>query len=292
MSGQGKNQVVYVDSGGMKRRYVVHIPVDHDGPMPVVVMLDGRGGTPWTAMKVTRWNEFASVRGILMVYPEALRLDPDQPLHFLTNPQMWNAGIGGSDVARDDVDDLGFLNVVLRDVHQRFPTDDRRTYMTGFSNGASMTYRYATAYPEDVAAIAPVAGHMRLPDIRRLHPALPMITLFGKLDPLVPYEGGKVELPWGATEQRPPAIASARKWAELLGHPLDAGVTTNKDGITTVRFGREGAEDEVVFLAVDDLGHVWPGGHRLLPHQLVGEGSDRLNGNETIWSFFQKDRRA
>ncbi|HJS47428.1 MAG TPA: hypothetical protein VJ773_05520 [Gemmatimonadales bacterium] len=42
---------------------------------------------------------------------------------------------------------------------------------------------------------------------------------------------------------------------------------------------------ELEFLVVAGLGHVWPGGPRLLPARVVGQGSDRLHGSEAAWAF-------
>lgn len=289
----GRQEVLYLEVAGRRRRYVLYRPdavVAEGRLVPLVVMLDGRGGTPWTAMKITRWNDTADREGFAVAYPEATRVDPAGPLHFLTNPQMWNAGAGGSDVERPDVDDLAFLRAVLDHVVTHARIDRTRIYMTGFSNGAAMTYRFALEAPGRLAAIAPVAGHLRTRGVPLAEP-VPMIALFGRLDPLSPYDGGPVDLPWGVREIRPPAAASIHAWAELNGHAAGSGRIEQASGMSRLVYGEPGARDEVVFLTVDDLGHVWPGGHRLLPEPLVGPTSDRISANEAIWEFFRRHQR-
>lgn len=289
----GRKDVLYLDMDGLSRRYVLFQPDDvlaGGKDVPVVVMLDGRGGTPWTAMKSTGWSAKAEREKFIVVYPEATRMDPSGPLHFLTNPQMWNAGPGGSDTERPDVDDMKFLRAVLEDVARHARVDESRRYMTGFSNGAAMTYRFALENPGLLAAIAPVAGHFRLRD-ERLDEPIPLISLFGRADPLSPYDGGDVNLPWGRRENRPPAIQSIHAWAMLCGHHPDDGVVEHEPGLTRLIYGLPGARDEIQLITVDDLGHVWPGGHRLLPEALVGQTSDRISANDEIWDFFQRHHR-
>lgn len=272
-------EVIYLGVGGVKRRYVLYRPPRLARCPAVVLMLDGRGGTPWTAMKSTGWSRKADAEGFLAVYPEALRLDPDGPQHFLTNPQMWNAGAGGAVAERAGVDDAGFLRAVIRDVCARCAADEQRIFMTGFSNGAAMTFRMAAEFPGVINAIAPVSGPCCIRGVRLSRP-VPTIFLCGKLDPLSPFEGGEVRLPWGVTEVRPSAAESVRAWADVIGAPLAPAVEL-REGLVIERYG-----EHLAFYAIEDLGHVWPGGHRLLPEKIVGASSNRINGTDVIWSFF------
>ena len=71
------------------------------------------------------------------------------------------------------------------DIAHRTPADPGRVYVTGFSNGASMTFRFAAERSTRLAAIAPVAGPCRL-RAPRLERAVPTLFLVGAADPLVP----------------------------------------------------------------------------------------------------------
>ncbi len=284
------DEVIYVETPEGRRRYVLHRPANtaSDASLPVVVMLDGRGGTPWTAMKSSGWSACADANGFLAAYPEATRMDPKGPLHFLDNPQMWNAGQGSSDAERPPVDDMTFLHLVLDDLIAR-GADPARIYMTGFSNGASMTFRFAAEAGHRVAAIGTVAGHFRAGGNAPATP-VPLAHYFGMLDPLSPFDGGMVELPWGKTEWRPPARQSAEAWALRNGW-TDAPRVEERDGVRIERWGTPGDPREAVFTAIRDCGHVWPGGHRLLPEAIVGATSNRLSATSELWSFFSRRRR-
>lgn len=269
------DQVHYLDHGGRTRRYVLHTPPGDPPatPRPLVLMLDGRGGTPWTAMKSTGWSAHADQHGFLVAYPEAIRLNPAGPQHFLDNPQLWR-------LERAPVDDPGFLAAVLDDLPRHCAVDARRVYVTGFSNGAAMALHFAAAHPERVAAIGPVAGYGSRDEAPLARP-VPACFLFGGVDPLSPPAGGPVALPWGETAERPPVRDTVRRWARRSGAPDQPTAVHTEPGLVTERYG-----SDIRCMVVEELGHVWPGGHRLLPEALVGPGSDRVSGTAVLWEFF------
>jgi len=45
---------------------------------------------------------------------------------------------------------------------------------------------------------------------------------------------------------------------------------------------------EVVYIAVDGLGHTWAGGKSVLPERMVGKTTDKLKATDVIWDFFKK----
>jgi len=272
------DHVIYIDSGGLKRRYVIHLPARvHAGPpdslLPAVIMMDGRGGTPWTAMKSSGWSRKADEEDFIAVYPEALRLDPTGPQHFMDNPQMWKTEAGSIDVE--------FLRAVIADVVARFHADPQRVFLAGFSNGAVMAFRFAIDAPELIAAIAPVAAHFRMRDAVLRRP-VPMIYFFGKQDPLSPFEGGPVAMPWGPVETRPAVSETPARWAALCGIAGPSSISERQDGVTIEIYG----DNQVIFYAIDGLGHVWPGGHRLLPENIVGVPCDKVKATDVMWEFF------
>ena len=271
------DHVIYLEHGGQRRRYVLHQPAGADSAVarPVVVMLDGRGGTPWTAIKSTGWSRHADAHGFLVAYPEAIRLNPAGPQHFLDNPQLWR-------MEPAPVDDTGFLVAVLDDLPARVAVDSRRIYFTGFSNGAAMCLHFAAAHPNRVAAIGPVAGYGSRDETPLARP-VPACFLYGGRDPLGPPAGGLIALPWGETRERPPIREVVTRWAHRCGAPAEPTRVSDVNGCRQECHG-----PDIVLQVVAELGHVWPGGHRLLPESLVGPGSDRLSATEVLWEFFHE----
>lgn len=274
--------------GSLERKYVVHVPPSYDGmkPFPAVIMFHGGGGTAQAAMTETGWSAKAQEAGFLAVFPEATPPDMTKPGQFRTNPQTWNDGSGRFHSGRQDMDDVGFVSAMIDDLLSRFSVDEGRVYATGFSNGASMAFRVGAELSSRIAAIAPVSGHLWLTELKLERP-VPLIYIFGMDDPLNPFEGGTIRLPWGVVSTRPPILDSVLRWAGALGCLLEPEVIHEHNGVKGVRYPHGKADCEVVFYTVDGLGHTWPGGVSLLPESMVGKTSAKLKANDVIWEFFE-----
>jgi polyhydroxybutyrate depolymerase len=183
-----------IQVGGLERRYIVHVPPGYDGskPGPVILMFHGGGGTAQGAMRETRWAAKADKEGFLAVFPEGTRPDPSQPARFAGNPQTWNDGSSRLNVgaAERKVDDDGFVRALLDDLAARFAVDTRRIFVTGFSNGASMSFRIGRELANRVAAIAPVAGADWADEPPKPVRPVPLLYITGTADPLNPIDGG------------------------------------------------------------------------------------------------------
>lgn len=226
------------------------------------MMLHGAGGSAEFAAEETGWTLLARREGFAVVYPEAMALRPDKVSKFLTNPQEWHDGSG-----RGRHDDVGFLAAILDDLSERI--DPTQVYLTGFSNGAGMAFRFAAERAERIAALAPVAGHCWIdPHPRR---AIPTFYLVGGVDPLVPIPGGTVFTPWGNVETRPAVTDTLHRWGTAIGHAPGSQ-------LFSVR-------------VVPGHGHHWPGGRGLLGERLGGPASTELDATAAIWAFFRSFSR-
>jgi polyhydroxybutyrate depolymerase len=262
--------------GSHDRRYLLHVPPGGVAPRPVLLMLHGAGATSSWTRDETGWNTTADREHFVVAYPDGVVPDPARPPDFLANPQVWNAGAGPDDVA--------FLAALLDDLPRRTSIDPRRVYVTGFSNGAAMTFRLAAELSDRIAAVAPVAGYCPTvpPPVR----PVPTMYMVGAADPLVPLDGGAVTSPWGGrVESRPPVWEVLRRWAELLGLPPEPMAVAERDGVTVVEYG---PGVEFVALMIAGLGHHWPGGRGRFNRRIAGPPSDRVRANEVIWEFFRR----
>jgi polyhydroxybutyrate depolymerase len=285
---QATGQFFHLEVGGHERRYLVHQPANyqrtHD--LPVVIMLHGAGATArWTAAE-TGWDSKADKAQCLAVFPEALPVNPSEATHITKNPRLWHDGDGVRLDGNRQRDDVAFLRSVFDDLGLRFPVARQRIYLTGFSNGAVMTFRLATEISELLAAIAPVAGHCRVADPHLKRP-LPTLFIIGAHDPLVPLAGGHIQSPWGEFKNQPPVGASLAKWAKALGCPLEPRATEHHGAVHTTVYGPGPSGVEMRVLVVDELGHHWPGGAGGWSETMSGGRSDRLRATDAIWDFFR-----
>ena len=244
-------------------------------------MLHGAGGTAEIAVAQTGWDRRGPEAGFIAVFPEGTARDPSRAPEFRRNPQTWNDGSGRGHVARDAVDDVGFLAALIDRLVADHPADPSAVFLTGFSNGGSLAFRAAAELPGKVRAIAPVAGHCWI-DPPAGH-RIPLLYLMGDADPLNPIDGGQVLTPWGGREAHPAPRESFARWARAAG--CGTPVTVRREGQIEWQ-DAAGCGAEVRMGVIAGHGHIWPGGPRLLPQRIVGRGVPGLDATAMIRDFF------
>jgi len=278
---------------GRLRSYLLHLP---PGPVrsagwPVVFFFHGAGGTGREAARDDGWLPVADSAGFVLVFPDGSRPDSTQPASFRLNPQTWNDGSTRDFFAvRQRIDDVAFVRRLLAALVSRLPVDSDRVYATGFSNGASFTFRLGRELSGVFAAIAPVAGtdwmEERLPDR-----ALPLLYINGTADPINPLAGGEVRVGGIALGTKPPVRAFLSRWVRMAGCAPDSQILRRDGGVTGIGWRSGHGQAEVLFYTVEGLGHCWPGGSNHLPASMVGPSSERLRGAVEIWRFFRRHVR-
>lgn len=280
--------------GSYVRHYVLHVPASVNGttPVPLVIMLHGAGGSGQGALQDDNWIAESDKGGFIVAGPDALPNNPNRPSSLLLNPTRWREGSGRGSLAGQDVDDVAFINALIDDVISKTAIDPARIYVTGHSSGAGMTYTLGVQLSNRLAAVAPVSGHLWLPDPLTLRYPVSLILFDGSLDPLNPPDGGTVKMPWGGYETKPPIRQSFDRWAKLLNCPANTTTIYNQNGVTGIAYAPCDGGSAAQYYLVNGMGHVWPGGVNRLPVRLVGPSSDAINASDVIWSFFQQHPRA
>jgi polyhydroxybutyrate depolymerase len=270
---------------GKKRDYLLYVPKSApDKPLPIVMMIHGGGGTGRAAMKETRWDRKAEKEGFLAIFPNATRPDPTKPPQFGRNSPTWNDGSGRFHAAKEDVPDIAYLDAILDDVCKACRVDEDRIFVTGFSNGASMTFRAGVELSHRIRAIAPVAGALWLKKPRPKR-VLPVLYITGLSDTLNPFEGGPPRFASGRRriggKDKPPVMDSMRTWAGILGVESKPTKTTEENGVKRQSFG-----PKLTLITIEDTGHVWMGGDNKLPEWMIGRDAGKLDATDVIWEFF------
>jgi polyhydroxybutyrate depolymerase len=281
-------QVRTVDVHGVHRVYYLHVShrQREDAPVPLVLIFHGGGGMPAYAERETRFSELADREGFMVAYPQGYK-------------RSWNDGRNEKAIAaqRDHVDDLGFIAALIDDVARDYRVDAKRVYAAGISNGAIFSHYLAVRMSTRIAAIAPVAGGIAEPVSWNFSPDRPVsiVILQGTEDPLVPYAGGDITLPWGTRHGAIiPTESAVKMWAERDGTVRNAVVETLPDtdladGCRVIKFSYAQGVDatEVMLYRIEGGGHTWPGGRQYLPVRLIGRLCRDVNATEVIWQFFK-----
>jgi polyhydroxybutyrate depolymerase len=271
--------VQQIDVAGVSRSYVRYEPagLDATAPVPLVILLHGRGGSGAIAERAYEMSRQAEAHGFVVAYPDALG-----------DPPSWNAGLGGVDRS---VDDVGFMRALVAREADARPIDPRRTFVCGHSSGGIMSYRLAGEASDLFPAVGVVAGAIgyRLPNGSLLTIPTPdrpvaVIHFHGTDDPLVPYNGGTRRGPAGFVS----VADSVAFWVARNGcdpTPIEEAIGSSRR--QTYGGGRDGSE--VTLWTSEGGGHGWP---KVDGRQNVAVSPAGISATELIWSFFEQHPRA
>lgn len=277
-----------IESGGLEREYFIHIPesFDETAEYPVVFVFHGGGGQAKNTLENSSWPEKANSENFMAVFPNGSRANPDEPSSFTNNQQSWNDGSGREAIGAVErgVDDIEFVQTMIADIRSRLTEDPPHLFATGFSNGASMSFRIGRELHNNFTAIAPVAGTDWLPDLIPDNPP-GVLYITGTDDPLNPFEGGDIFLGGNFLGTKPPVEEMIREWTILHGCG-DANIETAND-IRSYDYNCNTTPESISMLALIGHGHHWPGSSSQLPAFIAGPNSTDLDATATIWEYFE-----
>lgn len=262
------------------RPYTMHVPANApSGPLPLVVFLHGYGwGGGVEEATLIGLPADSDRAGYLLAMPDGT---PD-----LIGQKFWNATDACCSMfaAQPAPDDVKYLRALILHARAHNNVDPKRVYMTGHSNGAFMTHRYACDRGADLAAIAPLAGMMWSDPAKCAGSThVSVVQTHANTDELIQFGGGTVPL---GSAPFPSAMATVTTWAQKNGctGALAAGgtaldVDTAIAGAETTRqaFGGCPSDGDVELWTItggqhdpDHFGPVW---------------------TAAIWTFFDAHRR-
>jgi polyhydroxybutyrate depolymerase len=274
-----------ITSGGTRRCYWLVIPESSSGSnaMAVVFSLHGFASNPRGQRSYSQWDRAAAPHQAVLVYPQGSGF-----------PLRWNALPGAYPGSPDDV---LFIKDLLVELEAALPIDPERIYLTGFSNGGSMTLRLLCEAGELFAA----AGTVSTPVTESIAActmdhALPLIAFHGTDDPVVDYKGWVVDASApGDGPARPFQRETVlgfetwtRIWAEKSGCKLPSETLSEGEGVIERRYRGCVGGTMLEAFTISGGGHTWPGGR---PIPFVGMTSKAISASETMWEFFESQAR-
>lgn len=240
---------------GLDRQYRIHIPDQLPESPALVIAMHGYSGNNNEMMNDYGWTQLADERGFVVAFPNGTR---DQwNLRFWDVDYAFHEGI--------DIDDDGFIRELALHLQELHSLDPNKTYATGFSNGAEMSFQLACREPETFEAFAPIVGMMMDTLFTDCNPTIarPILALNGTLDDTTLWDGDMADSGgWGPYHSIPETIAF---WASIMGTPnltsTDLPDSNPNDGSTVTLdiYDSPDHDLELWFYKVIGGGHDYPG---------------------------------
>ncbi len=226
-----------------ERSYHVKVPDGWDGVTPLPVMLHFHGWMRQGSLivKHQRISGATRRRGVLLLAPNGRGKTWD----------FWNR----------DTDDVAFAAAVIEDAAMRYPIDRSRVFVSGYSYGAAMAWRYACQNGDEVAALLAVSGTLRQTEACKTAPA-EVRHVHGLADTVMDFPMGP-----GGDETYPVAL-----WRDIYGcgEGYGRGPWNARDFLT---FERTTWECDGGRVTLD----LHPGGH-FIPHGWIARQLDEVLG--------------
>jgi polyhydroxybutyrate depolymerase len=158
------------------------------------------------------------------------------------------------------VDDVAFFKAMMEDVATMLPIRSQ-AYVTGFSNGALLTYRLMCDVPELIAAAVPYAGAIRMDDCASLR-SVPVMHVNGGADAMT--LTGTVDKTSSRYKNTAAVLTTPYTALDAVAKRNGCDVTRTPstglpamDATCEAYTGCSGAP--VMMCIIPGLGHAWPG---------------------------------
>ena len=288
-------------ASGRPGTYVREVPPAYTGrtPLPLVLDLHGYAESADLQSRLSALGTLGAKENFVTVTPQLTAPVPN-----------WIPDLDGADVR--------WIGALLDSLEQNLCLDQRRVYVTGYSNGAIITSSLMCAFADRIAAAAPVAGLRDIPGCRPSRP-VPVLAFHGTADAYVPYDGrpstaaahlpapdgsggtlgqtldqaGGARVP-GADITRTvieggsamPDILAA--WARREGCPGGPASSRIGSDVTLLRYSCP-PDAAVSLYRVEGGGHAWPGSRGSAAIAgAVGRTTFTIDADALMWDFFRE----
>ncbi len=275
---------------GLSRSYQLYLPSSYraDQPLPLLVVLHGRGGTTQRMADLTDFDSRAEHHGFAVAYPQGLE-------------NKWNYlhGIFGY---QPEPNDSAFILKVIDAIGLDHNIDPNRIYVTGISNGGFMAQRLACYMPQKFAAIASVAagGYAYMPDECIPSKPVNMLYIHGTADNKVPWGGLKMKDADGNLQSITMSVSRSLKFWSERNHcstkvnkvDIESSGKSPRTRVQLLKSSGCDSGTEVMLYAIINGGHNWPGVENFIPANIAGQVNLDIHASDVIWTFFKSKTLA
>jgi polyhydroxybutyrate depolymerase len=253
---------------GNDREYIVYTPSNYDGnePLPLLFCFHGFTSNANLLMTYSRFNSLAESENFIAIYPQGL---------LFNGSTHWN--VGGFTLG-SNVDDVGFVNLLLDELIAEYNIDETRVYSTGMSNGGYMSFLLACQMSDRITAVASVTGSMTPQTYDACNPQriVPVLQVHGNADGTVPYNGAF----WSKSINEVISYWSRHNNCDEEADLYNINDSNLTDGSTVEQFVYDQGTNctSVIHFKVNGGDHDWPGAW----------GNMDIDATSEVWSFLSQ----
>ena len=256
--------------GNLLRYYYIHLPhPEAQGASSVLFNLHGYGSNALAQMQYGDFRSLANTKenNFILIHPQGAPLNTA----LTSSESHWNSGgwtIGST------VDDVDFINTIIRFISQKYNINQDRIYSTGMSNGGFMSYHLACNLSSKIAAVASVTGSMSVQTYDDCNPShsTSVLQVHGTLDGTVPLNGNSAL----GMESIYDVIEFWRSFNSCIIEPI-INITDYFDlgySVEHQTFNNCLNNNQVELYIVDGMWHTWP-----------REDNFGISASNIIWNF-------
>jgi len=232
--------------GGLERTYRIYDPKG-GGKKSLIIGFHALGGSS------RRFSFYTGLHNVtdentIVVYPDAV------PSNRKGLKAGWNSTYCCGTGFVNNIDDMGFILALIERLIQDYDIDQSKIFLTGFSNGATMSQYLATEHPEKFAGVAAISGSVGV-EKKVLEPstAIPILLVHGTRDASIPFKGGVAGdddffdwLDFGTT---------VNTWKNVNGCSQETKIIEQSHAREIIDY--EGCASRVRSVIYPNLGHQW-----------------------------------
>lgn len=271
---------ISIQVGGVNRTALI---VQHErlkkSPRPVIIVLHGGKGYGARIRRNLGLEDIVHSSGPVMVYPNALG-------------GSWNV-LSGTAAKHDSL----FIRDLIAKLINDGIADRHRIFVVGSSSGGLMALRLVCEHSQLFTGAAILIASMPAELAPNCHPTHPLrfLMIAGTDDPLIPFNGGKADLPDAKS-----ALLSVADTVAIFAKAAHCETTMTvtdlphhdpKNPTRAVLDKFNGCKVPVELVRIEGGGHVipgrWKGGER---GPMVGPYNGDFDSAALIWDFFRKAR--
>ena len=251
---------------------------------PAIILLHAGNQTSEQVWNQSTLPKFAKENGYFLIAPDAYE-------------KQWNDGkiipLPGEKISQ--VDDVGFLMVLIDNITNTYPIDPKKVFIVGVSNGGFMATHLVCKSDNLIRAGANISSTLLLRDYQQCNAKnMPWLSFNGGNDSLVPFEG-----------KRTPTDKNGRKQELLMSAEETFNFFNSKNRClqqdSYAQIPHLNANDRTsayikvasrcfgntknVLLAFKNAGHQWPH-NPLNTHPFNGLASQDIDPGTAIITFF------